>query len=148
MAELPRLHTGYLHNDPTGVPYGGHRNGSVSFCMSARVSAPGKLAPIKTYVGDHRVTSSCLIYAFATIIQVSDVQRSQLNGIPPDGIDDFLTRGTPNETFCFADDSQLDGIANGLFEVVISLLSRTFEDTWITSRVHRPVCSNRQGEVE
>lgn len=36
------------------------------------------------------MVTSCLINASATIIQVSGARNSQSNGIPPDGIDDFL----------------------------------------------------------
>ena len=71
-----------------------------------------------------------------------------MDGIPPNGINDSLARRTLNEAFGLADDGQLDGVANGLFDVVISFFPRAFEDTWIASYVDRPTGGDRQGEVE
>lgn len=94
------------------------------------------------------MTTSCLIDASAATTQVGEVRRSQLNGIPPDCIDDFLAWRTLDETFGFANDSQLDCVANGFFKVIISFLSCVFEDAWVASDVDRPICSDRQGKVE
>ena len=94
------------------------------------------------------MAASRLIHTFATVTQVGEARRSQLDDIPPDGIDDFLAWRTLDETSGFANDGQLDGISDGLFEVIISFLSRIFEDGWIASHVDWPICGDGQGEVE
>ena len=94
------------------------------------------------------MAASCLIDAFPTVIRVGEAQRPWLNDIPPNGINDFLARRTLDETFGSADDSQLDSIANGLFDIIISFFPRAFEDTWIASDVDWPTGGDRQGKVE
>ena len=50
------------------------------------------LEPVKAYVRDQRVVASCLIDTFAAAIKVGEAQHSRLDGVPPNGIDDPLTR--------------------------------------------------------
>ena len=94
------------------------------------------------------MAASCLIDAFTTITQVGEIRHSWLNDVPPNGINDFLARRTLDEKFGFADDSQLDRIANCLFKVTISFFSRVFENVLVASHVDWPIGSDRQGEVE
>lgn len=68
--------------------------------------------------------------------------------LPPDSVNDFLTRGALDEHLGLADDSYLDGVPDSVFKIIVAFFSRMSDEFRIGTRVHGPACRESEREFQ
>jgi hypothetical protein len=102
-----------------------------------------------TYIGKNRVATICLIDTFAaeerTVFVTSLTGKGQV--LPPDSIDDLLTRCAFDEPLGLANYCHFNSIANSIVQIVV-LLAGNVHCHRIGTRINRPTGNCNHSQVK
>jgi hypothetical protein len=72
----------------------------------------------------------------------------RIETIPPNSINDLLTRRAFDEQLRLAYDSYFDGITDPVLQVVIAFFSRSSNHGRVSARIDRPACCQSKSQFE